>query len=229
MRCYCYYENVNLYSEESQRKLIDVWKRSWEKQGWEPIVLNPGDAMQHPLWTEFDEKISKLPSEYGPLYDRSCFRRWASMAAQTSGKYGGGLMLDYDCIAYNFPIREPDPNKMILFCEAKPIPTDMGIVLGTAEQFQAMCKIFMNHILDKDDWNDSSTYHGYHVSDLSLLVRMLDKKNLPKPDWLVRENGVQGRFPRESYKTAPIVHFGYDTILAGYSPKWQHIEKLRPF
>jgi len=220
---------VGLYTDDSQRALIEVWRRSWERQGWEPVVLNESDAAQHPLWEQFNAKVSGLPSEYGPFYDRACWVRWMAMAAQTSGKYGGGLMLDYDCIAYNFPPRDPDPDKMILFCEHPPIPIDMGIVLGTAEHYEAFCKIVLGWIPDKNDWNDSSTYHGMHCSDLSLLVRMFQHKNFPKPDWLVRENGVQGRFPRESYKTAPIVHFGYDTILAGYSPKWQHIEKLRPF
>ena len=229
MRCYCYYMPVGLYDEESQRKLIDVWERSWRKSGYEPIVLNEGDAKQHPMYDKFNENVSKLPSEYGPNYDRACFMRWLAMAAQTDGKYGGGLMLDYDVISYGFPVIEPDPDKMKIYCEHPPVPIDMGAVLGTREQYEAMASIYANWTPDQGDWNKSKTYNGYHCSDLSLLVRMFEHKNYPKPPWLVKEFGYSGRFPRPSYKTAQIVHYGYDMKLAGHWPKWQHIERLRPF
>lgn len=229
MRCYTYYMPVGLYDDESQRRLIDVWARSWEKHGWEPIVLNEGDARQHPMWERFNQRVSSLPSEYGPLYDRACFIRWLAMAAQEAGTHGGGIMLDYDVINYGLSPREPDPNKMVVFCEHPPIPVDLGAVLGTREHYQKMCEIIANWTPDKNDWNDSSTYHGYHCSDLSLLVRMFEHKNFPKPEWLQKECGVQGRFPRESFKTAPLVHYGFDMKHAGFWPKYQWIEKLRRF
>jgi hypothetical protein len=181
------------------------------------------------MWERFNQRVSSLPSEYGPLYDRACFIRWLAMAAQEAGTHGGGIMLDYDVINYGLSPREPDPNKMVVFCEHPPIPVDLGAVLGTREHYQKMCEIIANWTPDKNDWNDSSTYHGYHCSDLSLLVRMFEHKNFPKPEWLQKECGVQGRFPRESFKTAPLVHYGFDMKHAGFWPKYQWIEKLRRF
>ena len=216
---------VGLYDEDSQRKLIDVWERSWRKSGYEPIVLNEGDAKQHPMYDRFNENVSKLPSEYGPNYDRACFMRWLAMAAQPDG----GLMLDYDVISYGFPLLTPDPKTMQIFCEEPPVPIDMGAVLGTKQHYEDMSHIFANWTPDRGDWNDSSTYHGYHCSDLSLLVRMFEHQNYPRPSWIQKTFGYSGRFPRPSYKTARAVHYGYDMKLAGHWPKWAHIERLRPF
>lgn len=227
-RCYCYYEPVGMYDDHSQRALIDVWARSWRKQGWDPIVLNPGDAMQHPMWERFEANVSKLPSEYGPLYDKACFRRWLAMAAQTSGKHGGGLLLDYDVINYRMTPFEPEPDKMVLFCETRQ-SICMGCVMGTQAHYEFMSNLMANWKVGPEDWNDSTTYRGYHCSDLSMLVRMFDGKNWPKPEWLVKEPGVQGFFPRETFRTAPVVHYGFEMKAAGFFPKYQHIERLRPF
>lgn len=228
MRCYCYYTPVGLYDDESQRNLIDVWSRSWRKSGYEPIVLNEGDAMQHPLYNRFNENISKLPSEYGPLYDRACFMRWLAMAWQADGNYGGGLLLDYDVISYGFPIMEPNPDKMKIFCEWGH-PVYMGTVLGTRDHYEKMAENFANWVPDSGDWVDSKTYHGFHCSDLSLLVRMFEVKNYPKPPWLEKAFGFSGLYPRPSARTAKSVHYGYEFILDGHNPKWKYIEQIRSF
>lgn len=229
MRAYCYYEPVGLYDYESQQQLIDVWARSWRKSGYEPIVLNEGDAKQHPLYDKFNANVSRLPSEYGPLYDRACFMRWLAMAWQADGKYGGGLLLDYDVISYGCPVMEPDPNKMKIFCEPPPSRIYMGAVLGTKQHYEAVATLFANWKPGEGDMVNSKTYHGLHCSDLSILVRMFETKDYPKPAWLVKEFGYCGLYPREASKTSRMVHYGYEFIRDGFGPKWKHIERHRPF
>jgi hypothetical protein len=227
MRVYTYYMPIGLYDEYSQRKLIEVWARSWSKFGWEPIVLNEGDAQQHPWYWDYKAHVWNLPTEYGHDYEGSCFLRWLAMAAQATDG-GGGMMTDYDVINYGLSPMPPDPNKMKIFCEPPPIPVDMGAVLGTKKHYEEICKIHMGwkpHPIH--DWNNSAKL--LHCSDLSLMVRMFENGNFPKPEWLVKTFGYSGRFPRPSYKTARLVHYGYDMKLAGHWPKWTWIERLRPF
>jgi hypothetical protein len=229
MRVYTYYTPISLYDEDSQRRLIDVWARSWSKQGWEPIVLNEGDCVYHPLYEEYKRRVFSLPTEYGNEYDGQCFMRWLAMANQLSGPEGGGMMTDYDVINYGLKPISPEPDKMQIFCENPPVPVDMGAVLGPRKLYDWMAKIYLGWKPDAGDWNDSSTYHGYHCSDLSLIVRMFEHKNFPKPNWLEKRFGHFCRFPHECYKTADLVHYGYDMKPAGFWPKWAHIEKVRAF
>lgn len=226
MRVYTYYTPISLYPDDSQTKLIEVWARSWRKQGWEPIVLNEGDAMLHPLYSEFKQHISKLPTEYGHEYEGACFLRWLAMAAQeTDG--GGGMLTDYDYINYGFSPRAPGLLKMQIFCEPPPIEVTMGLVLAPRMAYEEFCKIVLSWKPSQADWNPNAKL--YHCSDLSLLVRMFEHKNFVKPDWMEKVHGFSGLFPRESYKTAPLVHYGYEMKHAGLWPKYKHIEKLRPF
>jgi hypothetical protein len=36
-------------------------------------------------------------------------------------------------------------------------------------------------------------------------------------------------FSQPGWETAPLVHYGYEMHAAGNWPKWEHIERLRPF
>ena len=229
MRVYTFYQVIDNYSEESQRKLLDVWARSWAKRGWEPIVLSIGDAMLHPQFKQFRRAIRKLPTEYGHQYEEPCFLRWLAMAVQeTDG--GGGMLTDYDAINYSFEPVAPDPAAMKVYCGFPPNDTVIcGAINATRGQYQHFCDLFMNWKPDQHDFVQSSTYRGYHCSDLSLLVRMFEDKTFPKPEWCYKIRGVHEVWhpDREAWKQAPIVHYGYQFIQAGYNPKYLYVEQAR--
>lgn len=226
MRAITYYMPLPLYSEDSQRRLIDLWRRSWEKHGWDTAVLNVANAQQWPGFEQLDRNVSSLPSEYSVGFDKQCFLRWAAAAAQNDPNIA---LCDYDVINYGFRPPEIDMERMRVYCEDPPQPVDMGCIIGPPWAFGGIARMFADWKVGPGDWNDSSTYHGYHVSDASIFTRLFEHKNCPKPDWLVKEfGGVMGRWPRPIAKTSKIVHYGYDLIAAGMSPKHAHIENIRP-
>jgi hypothetical protein len=60
MKIYTYYENVNF---NKQLELIDVWKESWRMAGFEPVVLNRGDAKKCPLYQEYYDFVQEIHME----------------------------------------------------------------------------------------------------------------------------------------------------------------------
>lgn len=210
-----------LYSTDSQYRLIDVWRRSWAKAGWNPRVLDESFVKGHPRYNFFKSRYWALPTEYGNEYCGACFFRWLAVAMA-----GGGMLTDYDVINYGFEPRDPEEREMIIYCDDPPPTIFMGAVLGTANQFETMAQIFADWNPDKFDWNDHAKL--MHCDDLSMLVRMFETKTYPKPEWLVKKPGC-GLYDFSPWKTSKLVHYGYAMHAAGLWPKHAHIENLRPF
>lgn len=210
-----------LCSEESQHKLIDVWRRSWRKAGWNPVVLDESTPRRHPRYDFYKSRYWALPTEYGHDYCGACFFRWLAMAV-----VGGGMLTDYDVINYGFESRDPDRREMIVYCDEPPPTIFMGAVLGTAQQFEKMAQIFADWGPDNFDWNNHAKL--MHCDDLSMLVRMFETKTYLKPKWLVKKPGC-GLYDFGPWKTSKLVHYGYAMHSAGLWPKHEHIENLRPF
>ena len=135
MKIYTYYQNIN---HDSQNELIDLWKISWSRQGYEPIVLNLEDAKKHSFFEIlnaemrriFKEITNKEIAEYG----MSCWFRWLAYATQAEEKF---YVSDYDAINVNFPITEPS-NQLHLMDNDCPF-----LASGTPKQFENLCKAFV--------------------------------------------------------------------------------------
>lgn len=224
MNVYTYYMPVpGLWSEDSQRKLIDVWARSWKKQGWNPVVMDESYASRHPRFREFKQKFWTLPTEYGHDYEGACFMRYAAMST-----VGGGMMVDYDVINYYFPPCEPDPKRMLFYSDQSQGQTEStGATLAPYELYEGICQMFMEWIPDKRDWNPNAKPPQFHCSDLTFVNQCFNGSRL-KPDWMQKLPGC-AVFPEPTWKTSPMVHYCYSMHAAGYWPKHEHIEKIRPF
>jgi hypothetical protein len=222
-KVFTYYVDVpGLWSPASQWALIDVWKRSWAKAGWDPIVVIQKDVETHPRFPFFWEHFMAKPTEWGPIYTTACFIRWLAMA-----HLGGGMLVDYDVINYGFTPREYDPEQMVIFCDDPPGGVFMGAILGSAQHYLDVSEIWAaTKASNPEDWNP--TINQLHQDDLSLLVRMFIAQNLKKPDWLVVKPGC-ALFDYPTWTTSKLVHYGYAMRSKGYWPKHEHIEKIRPF
>lgn len=221
-----YYSSVPaLYDEASQQNLIRIWERSWRKAGWTAVVLTEADVRSYSRFKFFAEQFNSKPTEYGSLYSNAVFLRWLA-AAHYGFLRGVDVMLtDYDVVNYGFAPRAINPGKMIIFCDEPPKTIFMGAVLGSAQHFLDMAELFVAASPGQHDWNAHAGM--YHQDDLSLLVRMFESKTLPKPDWLIKENGC-ALFDNPSWPTARLVHYGYKMHDLGLWPKHKHIDNLRP-
>jgi len=140
MKIYTYYQKIEAgrFKPDNQSELIDLWKISWSRQGYEPIVLNLQDAKNHTYFktlnTEmrriFKEITGKAISDYG----MSCWFRWLAYATQREEKF---YVSDYDAININFPTKEPE-DQLHLMDFACPF-----LASGTPRQFEQLCKLFI--------------------------------------------------------------------------------------
>jgi len=135
MKIYTYYQDINF---KKQNELIDLWKLSWSRQGYEPIVLNLQDAKKHPYFKTLNIEMRRIFNEITGRtiidYGMSCWFRWLAYATQADEKF---YVSDYDAINVNFPITEPS-NKLHLMDFACPF-----LASGTPKQFENLCKAFV--------------------------------------------------------------------------------------
>lgn len=103
----CYYQKIggDKFSLESEQ-LIELWRKSWRNNGWEPIVLDEGYAKRHP-----DYHLVYLNNINSPFYSninkemwkyhRCCYMRLLAYCNYVI-KNGTTLCADYDVINYSF-------------------------------------------------------------------------------------------------------------------------------
>lgn len=153
MKIYTYYQNIN---HNNQPELIDLWKISWSRQGYEPIVLNLEDAKRHPYFETLNTEMRRIHNEITGKqisdYGMSCWFRWLAYATQTDEKF---YVSDYDAINVNFPTIEPS-DQLHLMDLACPF-----LASGTPTQFENLCKAFVGVSNQRIDILKRQTDH-YH-------------------------------------------------------------------
>lgn len=113
----CYYEIIYeaaahtrggmqhpLELSKQSRELLSLWKRSWQKNNWNTIILDNEYARQHHKYHEYD-----IDSLNNKLYDnwpnkryiRACYRRLFAYC-YFANINGSALWADYDVINYSF-------------------------------------------------------------------------------------------------------------------------------
>lgn len=97
------------FSSESE-ELTDVWKKSWQKHGWNTILLNESHARANPLFNklDLDKPNANFYKTINPKmwkYHRSCYCRLLAYCQYVS-ENGATLYSDYDVINYNFFVRD---------------------------------------------------------------------------------------------------------------------------
>lgn len=93
------------FSAESQ-ELIDIWEKSWQKYGWNTILLNEEDAKKNSLYGELDldnpnANFYKTVNSSMWRYHRSCYCRLLAYC-QHVRENDATLYADYDVINYGF-------------------------------------------------------------------------------------------------------------------------------
>ncbi len=133
MNIYTYFDDIL----DDQVELIDIWKKSWEKFGWTPIILDRNSVV---ISTAEMEYLNKLPTVNPIGYDLACFIRWKAMSNH------GGWMCDYDVINRGFTPSDSSEYKSLSILQGH-VPC---LVYGTKQDYVKLFNIFtsesLNHI-----------------------------------------------------------------------------------
>lgn len=225
MKVFCYFSPNPDLPIEFETKLILLWRESWEKYGYTPVVLNEWHARQHPMFADYDAAISKLPSVNPPGYDRACYLRWLAVAHVLSLDdlptfKDLGILTDYDVMSYGWhPSVYPSG---LTTWEGKGIDgerpghTIPSVVTGTKEDFETACLWFASY-----EPTDLDVIGGKkHTSDMYVLEKHAAE---------FTQRNVCKVFGEEGWETAELVHFcNASMIPKGFQPRSEHIRALRP-
>lgn len=164
MNIYTYYENIDF---AEQQPLLELWKKSWEDQGFKPIVLNKRDAEAHPKFKWFDNQMrivhEQVMGEPIQDYGMSCYYRWLAYANQkTVMNDEKFLVSDYDIINTGVSVQEmyeiarrEDLHFMDHACPC--------IVYGDANQFDKLVEDFVVvSILNMENLQSRNIGAWYH-------------------------------------------------------------------
>lgn len=101
-RIYSYYESIAQTNQAEEFACANFWKHSWEKNGWETIMLNKSHAQGSSLYNKLQQKLIKevmsIPAELQSRipWIMARFTRLCALHAA-----GGGWISDYDVLNIN--------------------------------------------------------------------------------------------------------------------------------
>jgi len=202
MKIYTYYEDLSF---DSQEELIDLWKFSWKKQGYEPIVLTRSDAEKHKYYEKFISSLKEIGKyiigkELEP-YALSCHLRWLAYATQNDEKF---YVSDYDVININYPIKEPIENLHLMdrYCPC--------FASGKPSQFLDLCKVIVNLSLKKKKLIKNN-FNGIHYHDQDFFYHSKDflPKRLVVADH--RNLWFHPYLPDKDMEKYRVIHFCHNT------------------
>lgn len=98
MNIYAYYQSIPGSNQAEEFQAANHWKASWEKAGWNPVMLNRSHAQGSSLYNKLQQKLASTFHHDQRLVARSAwhharFTRWCALHAA-----GGGWMSDYDVL-----------------------------------------------------------------------------------------------------------------------------------
>lgn len=200
---FTYFTPVNDIDAEEQQMLIFLWKYSWMKYGWNPVVLLPvGFVFDNPGLDSAGTTMANFPSVNPDGYDRACFYRWLEMSKH------GGWMCDYDVMNNGFE-PQPIPSRLTVYQMHNACPS---LVAGNASEFLRLAMVFA----ERGKEFVEEVHGSPHVSDMHILQSLpeeYDQENL------VKAHGSDG------WLTAKAVHFANQTM-NGKKPRSAWIPQL---
>ena len=191
---YTYYEPVEGLEKDDHQKMITHWRRSWAKQGWNPVVIGKKEAEKHPFFEEYSQRILNLPTVNPKDYEVSCFYRWLAVAC-----LGGGFLSDYDVVNYGFKPRTAPADLVFYETNSSEGQVTPSVVGGSAYGFITACMGFS--LTDPNRLVSEENGHP-HASDMISLQKTCDRKYyLEAP--VVKQYGAEG------WATADLVHYAH--------------------
>jgi len=208
------------FSAESQ-ELIDIWKKSWQKHGWNTILLDESHAKNNPLFDELDLNSSEAnfyrtihPSMW--KYHRSCYCRLLAYC-QYVRENGVVLYADYDVINYGF-----SPNILNLAKENSYFCVERAVVyLGKkgADQTESAILNFNNNKFQESEERGS-------CNDMSIMNKYTNCFNLQKDQ--NNQNYVSSIMPDLSNQTS-LIHYDGGCYRRGFDRKFSRLDIIKRY
>lgn len=217
MKLYTYYSDVPSLPRVDEISLTIQWRAAWKAAGFEPHVLSEYDAMKHPYYQAFKEKISALPSCNPDKYEVACFMRWLALA-----QVGGGWMADYDVFPnQRKPLWGIGGNIQSSVIRIYQAPCCPCLVHCSAENALQLCAIFAS-----GKYGNRPQDGKPHFSDQYVLDDLLsDKMEDPHP--ALEVTNFVTHYSQPGWRTAPAIHFPNAVMQpAGKMPKWKHVPEI---
>lgn len=210
MKIYTYHENINF---KAQNPLVDTWKKSWESQGFEAIVLGRADAEKHDFYGEFVSRLEKLHLDIieKPIqpYGMSCYLRWLAYANTLDSN---SFVSDYDVINVKLPSNQSLPDRLMFYDNCCPC-----FASGTSKLFMQFCFDILNiserNLIDLKNKKIEPWYH-----DQEFIVHNENEfKNL---DYVTMDNRdpIQRLIQQYEHKNpfiennSKVIHFSHGSI-----------------
>lgn len=232
MKIYTYFDDIEF---KNQEELIDLWKHSWKKQGFDAQALSLDNAKAHPYFDEYNQRLRKVHEQIMDKeisdYGMSCYYRWLAYASlKDSSEF---YVSDYDVININYKPMKPNKglNLMVDLCPC--------FASGNSEDFLNFCKFFVivsekrkkvlrgNILLATG--KPSPSYH-----DQDLLINNLNQNNPTTKKWIeslnlnISRNHEQvGKDFSLEGENSNAIHFSRNSI--SKSQDKINIDKLRIF
>ena len=163
MKIYTYYEEINF---PQQKEMLELWRESWSKMGFETIVLGEEDAKKSPDYDLFVRKMqfifNEITGQELSSYGLSCFVRWLAYST-VENKQEKFLVSDYDVInSGGWKTSDPLIDGLHLFDDACPC-----MASGTALDFKNLCNLFFEITVKRIDTLKEQASH-YHDQEFFL-------------------------------------------------------------
>lgn len=182
MKIFTYYEDINFKEQDG---MIQLWKQSWENNGFEAIVLSEKDAISHPYYNTFVTGLKDIHKNIAGKdirpYGLSCYVRWLAYASLNIEE--SFLVSDYDVINVEFKSKDLlEPTDKLSFLDGR-CPC---LAYGNSKLFLKFCEYIINtSILNTDEiikTYQEKKFGNYHDQEfLCLNLNQVDFYNICSP------------------------------------------------
>ena len=237
---YTYFDHVPKIDYRHEHELIHLWKISWMRHGWTPVVLgkqfildNLKLAEEYKLvpFHEYHTNISRYPSICPAGYDAACFLRWYALAIASIQNQQGALLTTYACMNYGFTPNHLkslncDQNKFLMIFPRVPCA-----MFGTWQSFSNTLQYFNSLNIPNTLALTNSIYKCNWINDMLAI-------GLPRAQYLWSHKSILGPSSKSvqacdlsdtTFREAILVHFSnYGKHLRGFKTKAEAVYNLRP-
>ena len=229
MLVHTHFEITQHIPSQDMIKLVNLWKKSWENNGWTTVVTGHNfiKSRLNERASCFYKKVESFPSINSPGFDRASFMRWlaAWLVSQDVGQICSAEpdLINYSFTEDNFKELKLDPSNLnVADIDVCPV-----LFFADSDRLGKFIDMVANHELKKED-----AYQGTpHISDQNFVFYYCSKEK-----WYHSFAEVAVSMMKTGWKEKPLVHYG-NPFLYKYGfiqknerpcPKEYVIHNLRP-